>query len=81
MEASDSERTVIRKFSTQAQANVIIALLEGAGIKCYLDNKALSDLFPDNPMNVDKLELSVQNKDAKLAEEILNAKFDKRDMR
>lgn len=77
--SEEKDYAVIGKFGSIIEADILIGLLEGNGIDCFLSDTSFADLFPGNPL-LNKIEVRVRTEDQKRAMEILNAKFDEKEL-
>ena len=72
----DSKLVVIRSFSSAGEASIYKSLLESSGVACELLNELTADVLPIRT-DMMPIRLVVNAEDAKKAEEILDAGFDK----
>ncbi len=77
---NNDEYRVVRKCNTMPEANIIMSLLAANGVECFISDTSFANLFPANPVNREKLEIRVRPEDEQTAIEVLNAKFDEKDL-
>lgn len=75
--SDDKAYAVVKKYATMIEANVEIGLLTGNGIECFTSDTSFNDLFGAG----DTIEVRVRIEDEQKALNILNAKFDKNDLK
>ena len=72
---------VVKTCNTLAKANIYVSLLNSNGIECFKSDTSFVNLFPSNPITgSNKIEIRVRPEDEEIALEILNAKFDTKDL-
>lgn len=65
----------LRRFSSAMDAEMAKGILQGAGIQCEINDFIFDTLYPMEAIKRNNIRLLVNESDAKLADEILNAKF------
>lgn len=69
----------LRKYSSQLDAEIAKGILNSAGIECEINDYIMDTLYPIEAIKSDSIRLLVNQKDADLANKILDAKFVKED--
>lgn len=65
----------LRKYSSSLDAEIAQGILNGAGIECEINDSIMDTLYPIEALKRNSIRLLVNEKDAELANKILDAEF------
>ena len=80
MKHIETDGMVVGDYSTTSEAEIVKSLLNSLGIDSFIRNSSMSNILPSIPLGAGTIELLVRTKDYDKSIDILNSKFDKKDM-